>query len=137
MAAFDIPLSGLEANSSWLNTISNNLANLNTDGYKTESVNFSDIFNQMQGTSGNGDPIQYGSGVEVGSTTANFSDGNVNSTGVAANMALQGNGFFVVQGSAGRVLGRKGWCSTSGSRWGRSRGSMPSTRSNSAATRPC
>lgn len=97
MASFAIPLSGLEANSDSLSVIANNLANLNTDGYKDQTVNFGDIFAGMQASSGNGDPIQVGSGVEVESTTSNYSDGNVNSTGVASNMALQGNGFFVVQ----------------------------------------
>jgi flagellar hook protein FlgE len=97
MSSFSIPLSGLEATSQSLNVIANNLANLNTDGYKDETLNFADIFNQMQGTSGNGDPIQTGSGVQAAGTSSNFSNGSVTSTGVASNMALQGNGFFVVQ----------------------------------------
>jgi flagellar hook protein FlgE len=101
MASFGIPLSGLKADSSWLNVISNNLANLNTDGFKDQGVNFSDIFYQMQGTSGNGDPIQVGTGVQIGSTTSNFSNGNVSDTGISSNMALQGNGFFVVDSSNG------------------------------------
>lgn len=101
MSAFTIPLSGLAAASASLNVIGNNLANLNTDGYKDESLDFSSIFNQIQGTSGNGDPIQYGNGVEVAGTVANFASGNVDSTGVASNMALQGNGFFVVQDNNG------------------------------------
>jgi flagellar hook protein FlgE len=97
MSAFSIPLSGLEATSQSLNVIANNLANLNTDGYKDETLNFGDIFNQMQGTSGNGDPIQTGSGVQAAGTSSNFSNGSVSTTGVSSNMALQGNGFFVVQ----------------------------------------
>jgi flagellar hook protein FlgE len=108
MSAFSIPLSGLEATSSSLNTIANNLANLNTDGYKDQTLNFSDVFNQVQGTSGNGDPIQTGSGVATASTSANFSNGNLNSTGVASNMALQGNGFFVVQNASGTSYTRAG-----------------------------
>jgi flagellar hook protein FlgE len=108
MSAFSIPLSGLEATSSSLNTIANNLANLNTDGYKDQTLNFSDIFNQMQGVSGNGDPIQTGSGVGVASTSANFSNGNLDSTGVDSNMALQGNGFFVVQNASGDSYTRAG-----------------------------
>jgi len=100
MSAFSIPLSGLEATSSSLNVIANNLANLNTDGYKDQTLNFADIFNQVQSTSGNGDPIQTGAGVESASTTSNFTNGSVSSTGVASNMALQGNGFFVVQKGA-------------------------------------
>jgi flagellar hook protein FlgE len=97
MSAFSIPLSGLAASSDSLNVIANNLANLNTDGYKDESLSFADVFNQMQGVSGNGDPIQIGSGVETAGETSNFTNGTVTSTGISSNMALQGNGFFVVQ----------------------------------------
>jgi flagellar hook protein FlgE len=108
MSAFSIPLSGLAATSDSLNVIANNLANLNTDGYKDETLNFASLFNQMQGTSGNGDPIQYGNGVQVAGRTANFSGGDVNSTGVSSNMALQGNGFFVVKDNNGMDFTRNG-----------------------------
>ena len=100
MSAFSIPLSGLAASSDALNVIANNLANLNTDGYKDETLNFADVFNQMQSVSGNGDPIQFGSGVQVEGETSTYADGTVSSTGQASNMALQGNGFFVVQDQA-------------------------------------
>ena len=100
MSAFSLPLSGLAATSELLDVIANNLANLNTDGYKDEGLSFGDLFNQMQGTSGNGDPIQVGTGVEVAGETSNFANGTVSSTGVASNMALQGNGFFVVDNTA-------------------------------------
>ena len=96
MSAFSIPLSGLAASSESLNVIGNNLANLNTDGFKSESLNFADVFNQMQGISGNGDPIQIGSGVQVAGQSADFANGSVTSTGISSNMALQGNGFFVI-----------------------------------------
>jgi flagellar hook protein FlgE len=108
MSAFSIPLSGLQATSSSLNIIANNLANLNSDGYKSQSINFSDIFNQVQGTSGNGDPIQVGSGVATDSTSSNFTNGSVTSTGVSSNMALQGNGFFVVQNGTSMTYTRAG-----------------------------
>jgi len=108
MASFSVPLSGLEADSSWLNTISNNLANLNTDGYKNENLTFGDVFAQINGASGNGDPIQIGSGVQVSATTSNFSNGNVESTGIDSNMALQGNGLFVVQGDGQTSYTRSG-----------------------------
>jgi flagellar hook protein FlgE len=103
MSAFSIPLSGLAASSDSLNVIANNLSNLNTDGYKDESLNFADVFNQVQGVSGNGDPIQVGSGVQVSGQTANFTNGTVSSTGIASNMALQGNGFFVVKDAASQT----------------------------------
>jgi flagellar hook protein FlgE len=108
MSDFSVPLSGLEATSQSLNVIANNLANLNTDGYKDETLNFAAIFNQMQGTSGNGDPIQAGSGVQVAGTSSNFTNGSVSSTGVASNMALQGNGFFVVQNGSQMEYTRTG-----------------------------
>jgi len=108
MSSFSIPLSGLQATSESLNVIANNLANLNTDGYKDENLDFASIFNQMQGTSGNGDPIQLGNGVQVDGKIANFSSGNVNSTGISSNAALQGNGFFVVQDANGMSYTRNG-----------------------------
>jgi len=88
--------------------IANNLANLNTDGYKDESLDFGSVFNQMQGTSGNGDPIQFGNGVDVDGTVSDFSNGNIDSTGIASNMALQGNGFFVVSDGSGTYFTRSG-----------------------------
>jgi flagellar hook protein FlgE len=108
MSTFSIPLSGLMATSQSLSAIANNLANLNTDGYKDENLDFASVFNQMQGTSGNGDPIQAGDGVKVAGKITNFTNGNVSSTGVSSNMALQGNGFFVVKDSNGIDYTRNG-----------------------------
>ncbi|MGO9339052.1 MAG: flagellar hook protein FlgE [Terracidiphilus sp.] len=108
MSSFAIPLSGLEASSDALNVIANNLANLNTDGFKSQTLNFGDVFAQAQGVSGNGDPIQIGGGVQVGSTVSNFSDGGVDTTGIAANMALQGNGFFVLSNGGNTSYTRDG-----------------------------
>jgi flagellar hook protein FlgE len=108
MSTFTIPLSGLMATSQSLSAIANNLANLNTDGYKDQTLDFASVFNQTQGTSGNGDPIQVGDGVQVAGRVSNFANGNVNSTGVSSNMALQGNGFFVVKDSNGVDYTRNG-----------------------------
>ncbi len=108
MASFSVPLSGLQASSSDLNVIGNNLANLNTDGYKDQTLSFGDIFSQIQGTSGNGDPIQVGSGVQIEGTSSNLTNGSVNSTGTASNMALQGNGYFVVSGNGETSYTRDG-----------------------------
>jgi flagellar hook protein FlgE len=103
MASFSIPLSGLAATGEALNIISNNLANLNTDGYKDQSANFQDLFYQNYGSDGAGDPIQVGAGTAVGSTATNFSDGSLQNTGVSANAALTGNGFFVTEQANGTV----------------------------------
>jgi flagellar hook protein FlgE len=96
MASFFIPLTGLEADSTALNTIANDLANMNTTAFKGQAVNFSDLFYQQIGTAGSGDPIQVGAGVQVGSIETDFEQGSLNSTGNATDVALNGNGFFVV-----------------------------------------
>ena len=97
MPNFSIPLSGLTAEATALSAIANNLANQNTTGYKDTSVLFSNLFYQNLGTTGAGDPIQIGSGTQISSMPSNFAQGSVTSTGVPTDVAIQGNGFFVVQ----------------------------------------
>jgi flagellar hook protein FlgE len=94
-------LSGLNAAETALQTISNNLANMNTDGYKSQTTTFADLFYQTYGNSGSGNPIQTGLGVQVTGTSQDFTNGAVASTGDSSNMALSGAGFFVVQNSQG------------------------------------
>lgn len=97
MPTFSIPLSGLTASSIALSTIANNLANLNTIGYKDSRVLFRDLFYQTLGTNGAGDAIQQGAGTAVGSIPASFTQGSVDPSGVATDVAILGDGFFVVQ----------------------------------------
>jgi flagellar hook protein FlgE len=101
MGLFSIPLSGLSASSDALNIISNNLANLNTVGFKDQTANFQDLFYQTLGTTGAGDPIQQGAGTEVGSVSTNFDNGDLENTGVPTDVAITGNGFFVTQDATG------------------------------------
>ena len=101
MGSFSTPLSGLTAAQGQLQSVSNNLANINTDGYKDQTLTFSDVFSQTGVTNGSGDPIQTGSGVAISSTDSDFTEGSLNATGTASNMALSGNGFFVTQSSSG------------------------------------
>ncbi len=108
MPNFSIPLSGLDASNTALATISNNLANLNTTGYKDTTVNFQDMFYQMLGSNGAGDPLQLGSGTSVASIGTNFSGGSVQNTGVNTNVAITGNGFFVVQNGSNTYYTRAG-----------------------------
>lgn len=103
MSSFSIPLSGLDATQQALNVISNNLANLNTTGFKDQTANFQDLFYQNFGTTGAGNPIQVGAGSEIGSISANFTNGSLNSTGVPSDVAITGNGFFIVQDPNGTV----------------------------------
>jgi flagellar hook protein FlgE len=104
MASFSIPLSGLAASTQALDIISNNLANLNTVGYKDQSANFQDLFYQNVGTDGAGDPIQVGAGTSVGSVATNFSNGSLQSTAISSNAAITGNGFFITQDAQGKVV---------------------------------
>ncbi len=115
MASFFIPLTGLNADSTSLNTIANDLANMSTTGFKSQAVNFSDLFYQQIGATGSGDPIQMGAGTQVASTTTDFSNGTPNSTGVNTDVALQGNGFFVVSNATSQLLTRDGHFTTDSS----------------------
>jgi flagellar hook protein FlgE len=108
MPNFSIPLSGLNASDTALATISNNLANLNTTGYKDTTVNFQDMFYNLLGSNGSGDQLQVGSGTSVASINTNFSGGSVQSTGVDTDVAITGNGFFVVQNGSNTYYTRAG-----------------------------
>jgi flagellar hook protein FlgE len=103
MASFSIPLSGLAASSEALDIISNNLANLNTVGFKDQTANFQDLFYQNFGSDGAGDSIQVGAGTSIGSVSSNFSNGTLESTGISSNAAITGNGFFVTQQGNGEL----------------------------------
>jgi flagellar hook protein FlgE len=103
MASFSIPLSGLAASTEALDIISNNLANMNTVGYKDQTANFQDLFYQNYGSDGAGDPIQVGAGTSVGSVATNYTNGSLQNTGVSSNAAITGNGFFVTEQSNGAV----------------------------------
>jgi flagellar hook protein FlgE len=108
MGSFSTALTGLQADTVSLNTIGNNLANLNTTAYKDQSTTFEDLFYQQIGTSGSNNPIQVGVGTKVSGTDTNFLQGSLSTTGNSADMALQGNGFFVVQQGGVQSLTRAG-----------------------------
>jgi flagellar hook protein FlgE len=109
MASYSIPLTGFEADSTALNTIANDLSNMNTTAFKAQTTNFSDLFYQEIGSTGAGNPIQVGAGVKVASNETSFTQGSINSTGNATDVALNGNGFFVIgNGSGGYELTRDG-----------------------------
>jgi len=108
MGSFSTSVSGLTAAEGALNTISNNLANLNTTGYKEMTANFGALFYQFLGDSGSGDPIQVGDGATIDSISTDFNEGTTESTGVNTDMAIQGNGFFVVQNNGAQEYTRAG-----------------------------
>jgi flagellar hook protein FlgE len=108
MPSFSIALTGLEANSVALDTIGNNLANLNTTAFKNQTTSFSDLFYQNIGNTGSGNALQMGLGTQVAGTTTDFSQGSLSTTTNSTDMALNGSGFFVVDRGGLEQLTRAG-----------------------------
>lgn len=92
--SFNIALSGLNATNTELNTISHNIANASTFGFKGSRAEFSSVYSGVQA-----------SGVEVASISQNFDkNGTVSSTGRAMDLAINGSGFFVTKDYMGQTL---------------------------------
>jgi flagellar hook protein FlgE len=96
-------ISGLDVNQTMLNNTANNLANVNTIGYKSSSVNFEDSLTQVlrgasgsTATNGGSNPVQIGLGVQVGSTTNEMTEGSFQSTSNPLDVAIEGPGFLRV-----------------------------------------
>ena len=102
-------LSGLVAHQRRMDVIGNNIANVNTTGFRSSRVLFRTAFAQTlsigtapTGNLGGVNPIQIGLGVSVGTTSTNFGQGSIETTGVPSDLAVSGNGFFVVRDGTGR-----------------------------------
>ncbi|MCR4319679.1 MAG: flagellar hook protein FlgE [Candidatus Brocadiaceae bacterium] len=91
-------VSGIRAHQNMLDVIGNNLANINTYGYKSSRLLFSDLLSQTMSNGNNGNPMQVGKGVKIGSISSNYSQGTLETTNNALDFAIQGEGFFVVSG---------------------------------------
>ena len=91
MSILNTSVSGMQANSNWLSSISQNVANSNTTGYKNVDTDFSSLVDQVA----NGD-ADFG-GVATRQVSRNALQGNVVSTSTTTNLAVQGGGFFVVK----------------------------------------
>jgi flagellar basal-body rod protein FlgG len=91
--------SGLKSQQALLDTISNNLSNINTTGFKKGRVNFQDLLYQTLQTATRKKPVQVqmGTGVRVASTQVDFKQGILQETGNELDMAIEGNGFFKIQ----------------------------------------
>jgi flagellar basal-body rod protein FlgG len=102
--------SGMMAQQLNVDTISNNLANVNTSGYKKEKVEFKDLLYETmfsaQMTAGTGRPvgIQVGHGVRPAAIVKSFSEGNIQQTGCTTDLAINGEGFFVVRDQNDNLL---------------------------------
>jgi len=97
-------VSALRTFSKGLEVIGNNIANVNTTGYKSQSASFSDTFSNTlrAASSGPGDSsMQIGTGVQVSGISTNFSQGSLSSTSMVTDLGISGNGYFVVQDASG------------------------------------
>ena len=96
--SFSTALSGLAANNTALDVVGNNLANLNTSGFKSDAILFKDIMGQTSGST------SIGAGVATTGTTKQFTQGSIQPTAGALDAAIEGNGLFVLREKAGSVL---------------------------------
>ncbi len=104
--SFSTALSALGAHATAVDVVGNNLANLNTPGFKASAVSFADLVTQSLGA-GLGE-TQVGFGVGRPTTLRQFSQGAIQSSNGPLDAAIQGDGFLVVQNSAGNQLYTRG-----------------------------
>jgi flagellar hook protein FlgE len=95
-------VSGLNANGNALSVIGNNIANLSTVGFKSSRATFADLISSSLG--GGSGAIQTGLGVALTSVQGNFSQGSLATTTNALDLAIDGNGFFIVNDTAGSTF---------------------------------
>jgi flagellar hook protein FlgE len=88
--------SGLNSFSEGLSNISNNVANMNTPGFKSSGLAFLDLYYRYESNGGGGSPYSQGSGVQAGSTFLKFTQGEFRETGNNLDVAIDGNGFFIL-----------------------------------------
>jgi flagellar hook protein FlgE len=97
MLSMETGVSALDQYQQDINVIANNVANVNTVGYKESSVNFADTLSETIGSNAVSSN-QVGTGVQIASITSNFSTaGELTGTGVQSDLAINGSGFFVVK----------------------------------------
>ncbi|HEY6124844.1 MAG TPA: flagellar hook-basal body complex protein [Steroidobacteraceae bacterium] len=103
-------LSGMNAYAKGLDVISNNVANLNTTGFKEGIASFSNVVSRSGGgaTTGSAGASTSGGGVQVNAESQNFSQGDRQSTNQSLDAALDGNGFFVLERDGQRYYTRAG-----------------------------
>jgi flagellar hook protein FlgE len=109
-------VSGLQAQQTFMDVVGNNIANVNTTGFKSNTVEFEDLLSQtLNGAgapavalAGGTNPAQVGLGVRLAGIGTNFSQGAAQETGNSTDFAIQGDGFFVVQNGGVQSYTRDG-----------------------------
>ena len=115
MSSLFSAVSGMKNHQTRMDVIGNNIANVNTYGYKASRVTFQDQLSQtLQGASmpqnnrGGTNPMQKGLGVGIASIDTLFTDGSYQSTGKATDLSIQGDGFFILGDGANQYYTRAG-----------------------------
>jgi len=108
-------ISGLRTHQTLMDVVSNNIANVNTTGFKTSATVFEDTLSQMLRTSGlptdnlgGLNPAQIGLGVQLAAITTNFRQGSAQTTGKSTDLMVQGDGFFIVDNGVQKAYTRAG-----------------------------
>jgi len=108
-------VTGLRSHQAFMDVVGNNIANVNTTGYKSSNVLFEDLLSQeLRGAGAPGpdqggtNPAQIGLGVRLTGVTVNFAQGATQLTGRSTDFAIQGDGFFVVDQGGTRAYTRNG-----------------------------
>ena len=115
MSTFSTAITGLKAYQTDIEVIGNNIANVNTPGFKASRTQFADLLVQSlegatapSGTTGGTDPLQIGSGVQVSAVFDLQTQGTIDPTGRSSDLAIQGEGFFVLSDGTRTVYTRAG-----------------------------
>ncbi|MDA8345033.1 MAG: flagellar hook-basal body complex protein [Thermaerobacter sp.] len=123
MQALSSAVAGLDGEQTAMNVIGNNIANVNTTGFKSSSADFTTLLSQvlssgsspvLTGTApgtpvlGGTNPVEVGLGVGIGSINQNMAQGPLQQTGNPLDVAIQGNGFLTLSGAQGTVYSRDG-----------------------------
>ncbi len=113
--ALSAGVSGLQAHQKMLDIAGNNLANVNTTAFKSSRITFSELLSQTvkkasqpTGTVGGTNPQQMGSGVGIAGISPDMSQGNIVNTGNPLDLAMEGEGYFVLSDGSQNVYTRAG-----------------------------
>lgn len=108
-------VSGLRNHQTRMDVIGNNIANVNTAGFKSSTVQFQDVLSQTvqgsaspQGDRGGTNPMQVGLGMSVASISTQFTDGSFQPTGKQTDLSIKGSGLFVLADGNNRLYTRAG-----------------------------
>ncbi len=109
-SSFYSALAGLNSNRTAIDVIGNNLANLNTIGFKKSFFTFADVLGESLAgaVNGAGNPLEIGLGSRIAAIDQVFSQGSLRTSGEATDMAIQGAGFFMLSGPTGTSYTRAG-----------------------------